>query len=122
MSLKNIKIFTFVYMLLYLSDYTRKLHISQNAPLESSVWQAIEIFDALPENDGSFIGFLDQKLHTLHISKYNKYVWLIQVRQPHRSGSLQGYYTKYKCKRIISELYGGVPMHKVEGLTFESDI
>ncbi|MDO5509113.1 MAG: hypothetical protein Q4F57_00315 [Weeksellaceae bacterium] len=108
-------------MLLYVSDHKRKLHIPQNAPLESSVWQAIELFDCLPESDGSYIGFIDLKYQVMRITKYNKYVWIIKVQQPQRHGSLQGYFTKYKCRRIISEIFGGVPMHRVEGLSFEAD-
>lgn len=106
-------------MRVYFKNYREKLSVPTSQPLESSVWQALEIFDNLPEEDGSFFGLVDQDNESLQFVKYNKYVWLIEIPKPQLGGAYQGYFTKNKCRRIIEEVFEGLPLSHVSGLSFE---
>lgn len=106
-------------MLLYFQDYTNNICVPTEAPLEASVWQALDIFNNISDDDGSYIGLVDEHQETLQFMKYNKYVWLIEIPKPHLGGSYQGYFTKNKCKKIISEIFDGLPLSQVSGLSFE---
>lgn len=106
-------------MLVFFQDYTRDICVSSDAPLEASIWQVLDIFENLPEEDGSYIGLVDEDNETLQFMKYNRYVWLIEIPKPHLKGSYQGYFTKNKCKKIITEVFDGLPLSQVSGLSFE---
>lgn len=106
-------------MRLYFQDYTNKINVLTHQALESSVWQALDIFNNLPEEDGSYLGLVDENNEALQFTKYNKYVWLIEIPKPDLGGSYQGYFTKNKCRKIISEVFAGLPLSQVTGLSFE---
>ena len=106
-------------MRIYFHNYKDKLSVNAEEALEASIWQAIDIFDNLPEDDGSFVGVVDENLESLQFMKYNKYVWLIEIPKPDLGGSYQGYFTKNKCRKIISEVFDGLPLSQVAGLSFE---
>jgi len=106
-------------MRLYFQDYNKKLCVPTASPLEASVWQALDIFNNLSEDDGSMIGLVDDENEALQFMKYNKYVWLIEIPKPELGGSYQGYFTKNKCRKIISEIFAGLPLSQVTGLSFE---
>lgn len=106
-------------MRVYVQNYRDKISIPTSRPLDGSVWQALDIFDNLPEEDGSFIGIVDEADEVLQFMKYNKYVWLIEIPKPDLGGSYQGYFTRNKCRKIISEVFEGLPLSQVTGLSFE---
>lgn|SRR5690554_2633074 len=106
-------------MRLFFKDFTNKIYVTRQEALESSVWQALDIFNSLPEEDGSFMGIVDENNEALKFAKYNKYVWLIEIPKPDLGGSYQGYFTKNKCRKIISEVFAGLPLSQVTGLSFE---
>ena len=106
-------------MRLYFQNFGKNLCVPTASPLEASVWQALDIFNNLPEEDGSFLGLVDENEDSLQFMKYNKYVWLIEIPKPDLGGSYQGYFTKNKCRKIISEIFTGLPLSQVSGLSFE---
>lgn len=106
-------------MRVYFQNYRDKTGVGSSHPLEGSIWQALDIFDNLPEDDGSFFGIVDEDDEALQFIKYNKYVWLIEIPKPDLGGSYQGYFTKNKCRKIISEVFAGLPLSQVTGLSFE---
>ena len=106
-------------MRVYFQNYRDKTGVRTSRPLEGSVWQALDIFENLPEDDGSFIGIVDENGEALQFIKYNKYVWLIEIPKPDLGGAYQGYFTKNKCRRIMMEVFEGLPLSQVAGLSFE---
>ncbi len=106
-------------MYVFFQNYSQRIGVSSKNPLEGSVWQVLEIFEHLPEDDGSFLGLQNEDKASIQISKYNKYVWLIEMPVPEKGGSFQGFYTRIKVKEIIESLFNGLPFHKIPGLTFE---
>ncbi|MDO5654826.1 MAG: hypothetical protein Q4G27_01655 [Flavobacteriaceae bacterium] len=106
-------------MRVYFQNYREKTGVPTGKPLYGSIWQVLDIFDNLPEEDGSFIGIVDDDDESLQFMKYNKYVWLIEIPKPDLGGSYQGYFTKNKCRKIILEIFDGLPLSQVAGLSFE---
>ncbi|MGI9527485.1 MAG: hypothetical protein ACR2MS_10290 [Weeksellaceae bacterium] len=106
-------------MKLFFKNYHSKIGIPMGRALDASVWQALEIYDNLPENDDSFIGFINEKKEVLKIVKYNKFLWLVEIPEPELGGSHQGYFTRRRCRMIIEKVFNNIQFKDLPGLNFE---
>lgn len=106
-------------MRLYFKNYRDNIEVKTKDALEASVWQALEIFNNLPETDNSFLALKNSENDVLLITKYNKFVWLIELPKPEKGGCYQGFYTKNKCRNIIKDVFNELPFSEISGLSFE---
>ncbi|MXV38362.1 hypothetical protein GO491_06675 [Flavobacteriaceae bacterium Ap0902] len=106
-------------MQLFFKNHDQRTGVPMGRALESSLWQALEIFDDLPENDDSFLGLINSKKEVLKMMKYNKFVWLVEIPQPHKGGSYQGYYPRQRCREIMKDVFDNVEFKDIPGLKFE---
>ncbi len=106
---------------LYFTNYSNKINVSIHSPLEAVKEQALEIFDRLPQNDGSFMGIINENSQTVQISKYNKFVWLIEIPNAKRKGNYQIFLTPNKTRKLIEDLFNGFNPMKINGLFFEKN-
>lgn len=106
---------------MYIYNYTHKVKVSIHKPLEASLEQALEVFDELPQTDGSYFGLINEKEICCQFSKYNKFIWLLEIPFPEKKGNYQIFLTPNKCKSIIHELFNGLDPLKIKGLIFESN-
>lgn len=90
-------------------------------PLEGSLEQVLDMFDHLPQNDGSYLGIYSaQDIHCI-ISKYNKFVWLMEIYPKGKKGVYQIFLTTTKTREVIKELFAGLNPLKINGLSYESN-
>lgn len=106
-------------MRLFFNNFSNKNEISYHKPLESSVWQALDIFKNLPDNDGSYFGLIDRDDTIVYFSKFDKYFWVIDIPVVEKYGAFIGYFTREKCVSIIKELFDEKLALDISGLSFE---
>lgn len=106
---------------IFLQNHSEKIHIPIHESLDASIEQTIDIFENLPQNDGSFLGLISVNGISVQLSKYNKFVWLIEIPVPRKKGMYQIFFTPNKTKKLIEELYQGIDPLKINGLTFEKN-
>jgi len=106
---------------LYFQNYSKNFGVSIHQPLDCSMEQAIEVFEVLPQNDGSYFGIISENNITVQFSKYNKFVWLVEIPIPKRKGNYQIFFTPNKCKNLIKDLFLGFNPLKINGLMFEKN-
>lgn len=106
-------------MRLFFKNYQNNLSISAKYALETSIWQALDIFDNLPENDDSFLGLINSENEVLKFSKYDKFLWIVEIPIPDKQGALQGYFTRPRCREIIKNVFNKIEFKDISGLKFE---
>lgn len=99
-----------------------EIEVAENAPLDASIEQVMDIFLHLPEDDGSFLTLINNdNIHT-RFSKYNKFVWLVEIPVPMRKGIYQIFLTKRRCFILIEDIFNGVDPLSINGLMFEKNL
>ncbi len=104
---------------LYFYHFENQITISIHEPLFSSKEQGKELFEQIEKSSNSYIGFISAQGHTVEISKYNKFVWLIEIPLQKKKGKYQIFLTPNKVKALIDDLYEGFNPLKINGLMFE---
>lgn len=109
-------------MKLFFENISACERISRSFPLESSVEQALEIFENLPENDGSSMGFIDSNNILIEFQKFNQFLWLIEIPVFSENGSFQAVCNRHQCKRVIKQLFQGVDPFLTCDFEFQSNL
>ncbi len=104
---------------LYFYDFNSKTQVSIHEPLESCLEQALEVFSGIKENSNSYLGIISAHDSTVQISKYNKFVWLIEIPHHKKKGSYKIFLTPNKVETLIKDLYKGFNPLKINGLIYE---
>lgn len=89
-------------------------------PLEAVYEQALEIFEQLPENDGSTFGIVNEQNIVVQFSKYNKFMWLVEIPDVPKHGVHQAICNRNKCIRILEDLFSGADAMSVTQFKFHS--
>jgi len=105
---------------IFFENYADDLTVETELPLEGSFSQAIEIFHNLPDYDGSYIGFVNQDRNTVQISKYDRFLFLVEIPVYEEQASYSTLFTYFQVKQLITDLYNGFDPYNIKGLKFES--
>ncbi|WP_313578347.1 hypothetical protein [Chishuiella sp.] len=106
-------------MKIFFENYADDLLVETELPLEGSLEQAIEIFHNLPDYDGSYIGFVNRDGNTIQISKYDRFLFLVEIPIYNEQGSYSILFTYYQVKQLIENIYKGFDPYNIQGLKFE---
>lgn len=107
-------------MKLYYENITEEEKISVDFPLESSVEQALDVFENLPQYDGSSFGLVDENSLIVHFEKFNKFMWLIEIPMLSENGSYQAICNINQCKKLIKELFNDTDPFSIVDFDFKS--
>ncbi|MCB9201772.1 MAG: hypothetical protein H6604_01810 [Flavobacteriales bacterium] len=103
----------------YFWNYTDDIGVSVYKPLEASLEQALDIFTNLPERDGSYIGIVSEQGIKMQITKYNKFLWVLEIPVAEKKGKYQIFLTRNKVISLVKDLFDGFNPMKINGLDFE---
>lgn len=104
---------------LYFYNNDLKMAISSEDALYSSDSQALELLDLIDNNYNSYLVIFSANQMKVQFTKYNKFVWNIEIPHQSKNGSYQIFLTPNKAKRLIEDLYKGFNPLKINGLMFE---
>ncbi|MEG0930357.1 hypothetical protein [Algoriella sp.] len=106
-------------MKIFFENYADDLIVETELPLEGSLQQAIEIFHNLPDYDGSYIGLVNQDGNTVQISKYDRFLFLVEIPVYEEQASYSTLFTYFQVKQLLINLYQGFDPYTIKGLKFE---
>lgn len=106
-------------MKIFFENYADDLQVETELPLEGSLSQAIEIFHNLPDYDGSYIGLMNQDGNTVQISKYDRFLFLIEIPVYQEQASYYALFTYFQVMQLLQDLYKGFDPYTIKGLKFE---
>ncbi len=104
---------------IYFYDFENQIQLSIHEPLEASLEQTLEVYQSVSQNSNSYMGIISLQGHTVEFSKYNKFVWKVEIPHKRKKGSYQIFLTPTKLKNLIIELFEGKNPMKINGLMFE---
>ncbi|MFA5619948.1 MAG: hypothetical protein WDA08_06565 [Weeksellaceae bacterium] len=106
-------------MKLFFENITENNRVPVESPLEATLSQALEVFEFLPENDGSSMGIVNDEQVIFQISKFNRFLWLVEIPEESKEGSWQKICSQSRCRKIIEEIFQGVDLLQVYDFKFE---
>ena len=106
-------------MKIFFENYADDLQVETEFPLEGSLEQAIDIFHNLPDYDGSFIGFINQDGNTVQISKYDRFLFLVEIPIYDQNASYFKLFNYFQVRNLIDHLYNGFDPYNIPDLKFE---
>ncbi|CAM3387434.1 hypothetical protein [uncultured Empedobacter sp.] len=104
---------------IFFENYADDLQVETELPLDGSLSQAIEIFHNLPDYDGSFIGLINRDGNTVQISKYDRFLFLVEIPVYHEQASYSTLFTYFQVMQLLHDLYKGFDPYNIKGLKFE---
>lgn len=107
-------------MKLFFENISDDVKVPMDFPLDAVLEQAWEIFEDLPEDDGSTFGIVNEKNVVVQFSKYNKFMWLVEIPDVSKHGVHQAICNRNQCLRIIEDLFSGADPFSVCEFKFES--
>src|SRR5690625_612395 len=107
-------------MKLYYENITEEEKISIDFPLDACVEQALEVFENLPQSDGSSIGLVDENDAVIYFEKFNEFMWLFHIAELSKHGSHQAICSLNQCKKLIKVLFNGVDPFVMIDFEFKS--
>lgn len=107
-------------MKLFFENITEDVKVPMDFPLDAVLEQAIEIFEKLPEDDGSSFGIQTDENIAVQFSKYNQFLWLVEIPDVSKHGVHQAICNRNQCIRILEDLFSGVDAFSVTKFKFES--
>lgn len=107
-------------MKLFFENISQSESISVKQPLEAAIEQALDVFERLPEDDGSSFGLITNRDVIIQISKFNRFMWLVEIPEPEKKGSWQAVCNRNQVKRALKELFDERDPFLVCDFKFES--
>ena len=107
-------------MKLFFENITDELKVPMDFPLDAVLEQALEIFEQLPEDDGSSFGLVNDQNVVVQFSKFNKFLWLVEIPEVPKNGIHQGFCNRNQCIRLIQDIFSGADPFSVCEFKFES--
>lgn len=108
-------------MKLFFENITQNERIPIDSPLEAILEQAMDLFEQLPEDDGSSFGLLTDENLIIHFYKFNRFMWRIEIPYKAQNGFWQAVCNRNQVKRILKDLFSGVDPFSVCKFEFEPD-
>lgn len=107
-------------MKLFFENISEQMKVQMDFPLDAVLEQALDIFEQLPEDDGSTFGIVNDVGTVVQFSKYNKFLWLVEIPDIPKNGIHQAFCNRHQCMRIIEELFAGADPFTLSEFNFES--
>lgn len=107
-------------MKLFFENITDHMKVPIDFPLEAVLEQALEVFEQLPEDDGSTFGIVNETGVVLQFSKYNKFLWLVEIPDIPKNGTHQTHCNRHQCIRLIEDVFAGADPFTLSEFKFES--
>jgi len=107
-------------MKLFFENIADDVKVPMDFPLEAVLEQALEIFEQLPEDDGSTFGIVNDQEIVVQFSKYNKFMWLVEIPDVSKHGVHQAVCNRNQCLRILEDLFSGANPFSVSEFKFVS--
>lgn len=107
-------------MKLFFENIREDFKIPMDFPLEAVLEQALEIFEQLPEDDGSTFGIVNEQNTVVQFSKYNRFMWLVEIPDLPNHGVHQAISNRNQCIRILEDLFSGADAMSVAEFKFVS--
>lgn len=107
-------------MKLFFENISQSDSISVKQPLEAAYEQALDVFEQLPEDDGSSFGLITDRDVIILISKFNRFMWLVEIPEPEKKGSWQAICNRNQVKRALKDLFDERDPFLVCDFKFES--
>ena len=107
-------------MKLFFENISENLKVPMDFPLDAVPEQAIEVFEQLPEDDGSTFGLVNDVSVVIQFSKYNKFLWLVEIPDVPKNGIHQAFCNRNQCLRFIEDVFSGAETFKLLEFKFES--
>ncbi|MDK7374558.1 hypothetical protein QP519_03285 [Weeksella virosa] len=103
-------------MKVFFQNIADELEIPLESPLPCSFGQAIDIFHSMPDYDGSHIGFLTDKGTYLQVTKYDRFLFLIDIMdfENHQSHETLMHYQQ--VYQLIKDLFEGFDPYALPNL------
>lgn len=102
-------------------------NISQNdmvpveAPLEAVLDQALDVFERLPEDDGSSFGLITDEQISIQFYKFNRFLWRAEIPDKENDGFWTAVCSPNQIKVILKKLFDGEPAFSVYAFEFEKN-
>ncbi len=106
-------------MKIFFENYADDLNVETELPLEGSLEQAIEIFHNLPDYDGSFIGLVNRDGNTVQISKYDRFLFLIEIPLYEQHAAYSTLFTYFQVMNLFKQLFQGFDPYTIPNLKYE---
>jgi hypothetical protein len=107
-------------MKLFFENFTEEAKVPMDFPLDAVLEQALEVFENLPEDDGSSFGLVNEQNVVIQFSKYNKFLWLVEIPDVNKNGIYQCTCNRNQCIRLIQDIFSGADPFSVCAFKFES--
>ncbi len=107
-------------MKLFFENITEDFKVPMDFPLEAVLEQALEVYENLPEDDGSSFGIINDVNILVQFSKYNSFMWLVEIPDVSKHGVHQAICNRNQCIRIIEDLFSDADAMTVTQFKFES--
>lgn len=107
-------------MKLFFENISENLKVPVDFPLEAVLEQALDIFEQLPEDDGSSFGILNENNVVIQFNKYNKFLWLVEIPDIPKNGIHQAFCNRHQCVRLVEDIFSGADPFSLVEFKFES--
>ncbi len=107
-------------MKVFFENISEYMKVSIDFPLDAVLEQALDIFEQLPEDDGSSFGVVNENNMVIQFSKFNKFLWLIEIPDISRNGIHQTHCNRNQCIRLIEDIFSGADPFTLSEFKFES--
>lgn len=107
-------------MKLFFSDYTANRHVSADEPLDVDLAGVLKEFDSLTDEDGCFLGIVDDKEQVLQFIYNSDGSLSIDIPVAEKKGSFHRDSASFEeCRKILIAAQGGVRVDAIPGLAFQ---
>lgn len=107
-------------MKLFFDNISEQMKVQMDFPLDAVLEQALEVFMQLPEDDGSTFGIVNEQNVVVQFSKYNKFLWLVEIPDVKNNGIHQAFCNRNQCLRFLEDLFSGADPFTLSEFKFES--
>lgn len=107
-------------MKLFFENISDQIRVPVDYPLDAVLEQALDVFEQLPEDDGSSFGIVNETNTVIQFSKFNKFVWLVEIPDLPKNGTHQTHCNRNQCIRMIEDIFGGADPFTLSEFKFES--
>lgn len=107
-------------MKLFFENISEQMKVPVDFPLDAVLEQALDIFEQLPEDDGSTFGIVNDNNIVLQFSKFNKFLWLVEIPDIPKNGIHQAFCNRNQCIRLIEDVFSGADPFTLLEFKFES--
>ncbi len=104
-------------MKIFFQNIADELEVTIENPLECSLEQAIEIFHLMPDYDGSHVGFITDHSVIMQITKYDRFLFLIDLMDFNNQLSKEKLLHYQQVYDLILSVFDGYNPEEMDDLT-----